>query len=68
MGSESDAALSPSHVLELAAKALGSGGEEESRQLLHNPYEAVSLLGHACMAAAGFRLVGLGEEGHIAGM
>lgn len=53
-------ALSPVHILDLAAKAIQS--EQPS---LKTPYEAVALIGHACMAAVDFRLVGLGEEHNL---
>lgn len=53
-------ALSPDHILDLAAKSIQS--EQPS---LKTPYEAVALLGHACMAAVNFRLVGLGEEHNL---
>jgi hypothetical protein len=49
--------LSADKILELAAKALGSG-----QPRLQTPYEAVALIGHACMTAVDFRLVGLGED------
>lgn len=52
--------LSSDNVLELAVKALGSG-----QASLQTPYEAVALIGHACMAAVDFRLVGLGEEHNL---
>ena len=32
---------------------------------LRNPYDAIALLGHACMIAVGFKLVGLGEDHRI---
>ena len=54
--------LSSDNVLELAAKALGS-----DQPSLQSPYEAVALIGHACMAAVDFRLVGLGEEHNLGG-
>lgn len=53
-------ALAPGHILELAAKSLCHDGEPQST--LKTPYEAVGLIGHACMVAVDFRLVGLGEE------
>ncbi|KAJ5159468.1 uncharacterized protein N7482_006472 [Penicillium canariense] len=53
-------ALSPDNVLGLAAKALGNG-----QPSLQTPYEAVALVGHACMAAVDFRLVGLGEDHNL---
>jgi hypothetical protein len=52
--------LSPDNILELAAKALGSG-----QPILQTPYEALALIGHACMAAVDFRLVGLGEDHNL---
>jgi hypothetical protein len=52
--------LSPDNVLDLAAKALGNG-----QPSLQTPYEAVALIGHACMAAVDFRLVGLGEDHNL---
>lgn len=55
-------ALSSDYILDLAAKAL-----REGQPCLKTPYEAVALIGHACMAAVDFRLVGLGED-HNLGM
>lgn len=55
-------ALSSDHILDLAARAL-----REGQPSLKTPYEAVALIGHACMAAVDFRLVGLGED-HNLGM
>lgn len=52
--------LGPDNVLKLAAQALGSG-----QPSLQTPYEAVALIGHACMAAVDFRLVGLGEDHNL---
>ncbi|KAJ5674417.1 uncharacterized protein N7477_004351 [Penicillium maclennaniae] len=49
--------LGPDRILGLAAKALGDG-----QPSLHKPAEAIALIGHACMAAVDFRLVGLGED------
>ena len=55
--------LSSDSVVELAANALRrEGGDQPS---LNNPYEAIALVGHACMVAVGFRLVGLGEEHNL---
>ena len=54
--------LSPDHVLDFAVKAL-----RDDLPSLKTPYEAVALIGHACMAAVDFRLVGLGED-HNLGM
>lgn len=51
--------LSPDRILSLAAKALG---EQPS---VKTPAEAIALIGHACMAAVDFRLVGLGEDHNL---
>lgn len=57
--------LSADNILGVATSALRrDGGDQPS---LKNPYEAVALVGHACMIAVGFRLVGLGEE-HTLGL
>jgi hypothetical protein len=50
------------NVLDVAIKAL-----RDEQPSLKTPYEAIALIGHACMAAVGFRLVGLGED-HTIGM
>ncbi|KAL6230126.1 PI31 proteasome regulator N-terminal-domain-containing protein [Aspergillus navahoensis] len=54
------ASLSPDNVVGLAARALRP--DDSSDFSLKTPYEAVALIGHASMVAAGFRLVGLGED------
>lgn len=56
-------AFAPGRILTLSAQSLE--GEEQPETCLNNPYEAVALVGHACMTAVDFRLVGLGEEGRI---
>ena len=61
-GQTTGSALAPSNILRLAAACLGN--EEVS---LTNPYEAVALVGHACMLAVDFRLIGL-EEDHRIGL
>ena len=61
-GQTSGSALAHSDILRLAAACLGN--EEVS---LTNPYEAVALVGHACMLAVDFRLIGL-EEDHRIGL
>lgn len=53
-------ALQPDRVLDLAARALRNEASS-----LQTPYEAVALIGHACMAAVDFRLVGLGEDHNL---
>lgn len=57
--------LSTDSILSLGAQAIRSDGEAPPN--LKNPYEAIALVGHACMIAVGFRLVGLGED-HCIGM
>ncbi|KAL2820917.1 PI31 proteasome regulator N-terminal-domain-containing protein [Aspergillus cavernicola] len=52
--------LSPANVVGLAAQALRP--DDSSEFSLKAPYEAVALVGHACMVAVGFRLIGLGED------
>ncbi|KAF7586746.1 hypothetical protein BBP40_008389 [Aspergillus hancockii] len=59
MSGNSDA-LRPDYVVELAQNALRGDGNAEFS--LKTPYEATALIGHACMLAVNFRLVGLGEE------
>ncbi|KAJ5348957.1 hypothetical protein MYU51_011673 [Penicillium brevicompactum] len=45
------------NILDLAVKAIKPG-----QPSLRAPHEAVALIGHACLAALDFRLVGLGED------
>lgn len=52
--------LTPDNVLGLAAKAL-----HDEQPSLKTSFEAVALIGHACMTAVDFRLVGLGEDHNI---
>lgn len=53
-------ALASSSILSLAAKCLATDDTT-----IRNPYEAVALIGHACMTAVGFRLIGLDEDHRI---
>jgi hypothetical protein len=53
-------ALSSDNVVELAAQALRPDATSDFS--VKTPYEAVALIGHACMVAVGFRLVGLSED------
>jgi hypothetical protein len=53
------------NILDLAVRAIQPAGDRQPS--LNTPYEAVALIGHACMVAVDFRLVGLGEE-HNLGM
>lgn len=59
-GSSQTWALAPSSILSHAAKCLGTDDTT-----VRNPYEAVALIGHACMTAVGFRLIGLDEDHNI---
>ena len=61
--SQNGGALEPTRILALAAEGLGN--HEESEACLNTAHEAVALIGHACMTAIDFRLVGLGENGTI---
>jgi PI31 proteasome regulator N-terminal len=56
-------ALGPDHILDIVAGALPA--VDQSQAVVKNPYEAVALVGHACMVAIDFRLIGLGEEHQI---
>ena len=58
-------ALHQDNILDLAVKAIQSAGDGQPS--LKTQYEAVALIGHACMVAVDFRLVGLGED-HNLGM
>ncbi|KAJ5760375.1 hypothetical protein N7520_007531 [Penicillium odoratum] len=52
--------LTTENVLDVAIKAL-----HDEQPSLKTPYEAIALIGHACMAALEFKLVGLGEDHNI---
>ncbi|KAJ5102322.1 hypothetical protein NUU61_004544 [Penicillium alfredii] len=52
--------LRQDNILDIAAKAIQPQGDGQPS--LKTSYEAVALIGHACMAAVDFRLVGLGED------
>jgi hypothetical protein len=47
------------HIIDLAVRAI------RQQPSLKTPYEAVALIGHACMVAVDFRLVGLGEDHNL---
>ncbi|KAI9787136.1 MAG: hypothetical protein M1839_003371 [Geoglossum umbratile] len=53
--------LSPSSLAKLMASSL----PKDATPAVKNEYEAIALFSHACMAAVGFRLVGLGEDDRI---
>lgn len=57
-----ESALSPPRILSLAESFL-----DNDAPALNNAWDAVALMGHACMTAVGFRLIELGE-GHRIGM
>ncbi|BDD62290.1 hypothetical protein MPDQ_006714 [Monascus purpureus] len=61
MAGNNSSALSADSVLALAAQALRKDGGDASPNL-KTSYEAIALIGHACMVAVGFRLLGLGED------
>ncbi|KAL1963106.1 hypothetical protein VTN77DRAFT_8649 [Rasamsonia byssochlamydoides] len=63
MAESQGGALAATRVLDVALHSLRGDGQTEAT--IQNAYEAVALVGHACMIAVGFRLVGLGEEHHI---
>ncbi|CAG8029928.1 unnamed protein product [Penicillium nalgiovense] len=51
------------NILDLAVRAIQPAGDRQPS--LKTPYEAVALIGHACMVAVDFRLVGLSEEHNL---
>jgi hypothetical protein len=55
--------LSSENVVDIAARALRADGDGQPN--LKSASEAVALVGHACMVAVDFRLVGLGEDHSI---
>lgn len=57
--------LNVDNVLAHAASALRR--DNEGQLSLKTPFEAIALIGHACMKAVDFRLLGLGEE-HTIGL
>lgn len=58
-------ALRQDNILDLAVRAIQPAGDRQPS--LKTQYEAVALIGHACMVAVDFRLVGLSED-HNLGM
>lgn len=56
--------MSPESILEYMSKSLPSTNQDKP---IKDGYAAIALLCHSCMLAAGFRLVGLGED-HKIGM
>ncbi|KMW67435.1 hypothetical protein BDDG_12117 [Blastomyces dermatitidis ATCC 18188] len=55
-------ALSSRSILDRAAASFGN---DDVEVLLKNPWEAIALIGHACMIAVDFRLIGLEEDHRI---
>ncbi|PGH08071.1 hypothetical protein AJ79_06070 [Helicocarpus griseus UAMH5409] len=60
MDTRTDQALSSRKILDCAATCLG-----DAEAPLKNAWEAVALIGHACMIAVDFRLIGLEEDHRI---
>ncbi|CAG8903349.1 unnamed protein product [Penicillium egyptiacum] len=56
-------ALHQDNILDLAVRAIQPTGDRQP--IPRTPYEAVALIGHACMVAVDFRLVGLGEDHNL---
>lgn len=52
-----------SRVLDVALQSVRGDGQTEAT--IQTAYELIALVGHASMVAAGFRLVGLGEDDNI---
>lgn len=59
--SGAERALSSRSILSRAAASIGNDADV----LLKDPWEAIALIGHACMAAVSFRLIGLDESHRI---
>ncbi|KAJ5506886.1 Proteasome Inhibitor PI31 [Penicillium expansum] len=56
-------ALRQDNILDLAVRAIQPAGDRQPS--LKTQYEAVALIGHACMVAVDFRLVGLSEDHNL---
>lgn len=54
--------FSPPTLLRLIAASIPTPAAAAQ---LNTPHDAIALLVHACMLSVGFRLVGLGEDGHL---
>ena len=52
-------------LFNLMVKSLPPKAFDESSPVVKDSYAAIALFAHACMLAAGFRLVGLGEDQKI---
>lgn len=63
MAEDNGGSLSADGVIAIAAKALPRN--DGASLNLKTPFEAVALIGHSCMIAVGFRLLGLGEDHSI---
>lgn len=55
-------ALSVDNIVAVAVQALRKDGDTPP---IKTPYEAIALIGHSCMIAVEFKLVGLGEDHSI---
>jgi hypothetical protein len=60
MAGAEDVSPDTSRVLEVALQSVRGDGQTEAT--IQNAYELIALVGHASMVAAGFRLIGLGED------
>lgn len=49
--------MSVSHILDIACRSVSGDNAD-----LRSPWEALALIGHACMVADGFTLIGLSED------
>jgi len=58
-------ALSTDSLLKHMADALPTHPKDDTGSDMSSSYEAIALFSHACMAAVGFRLLGLGEDKRI---
>lgn len=59
--------LSAASILKHMAEALPTHEKGDTTSDLSSSYEAIALLGHACMTAVGFRILGF-SEGQKIGM
>jgi hypothetical protein len=60
MAGAEDITPDTSRVLDVALQSVRGDGQTEAT--IGSAYELIALVGHASMVAAGFRLVGLGED------
>ncbi|QKX58147.1 uncharacterized protein TRUGW13939_05268 [Talaromyces rugulosus] len=65
MAGAEDISPDTSRVLDVALQSVRGDGQTEAT--VGSAYELIALVGHASMVAAGFRLVGLGEDDNLVG-